>query len=271
MLDALRTGMGRIHVLKELGRYAEALNVAGEALLQVEVESEANTVADAEARLLIAALAHQNRGVCFEQIGRYEEALVAYQEAEARYRILKIEDRIGDIVNNRGVILLYLGRTTEALQTFEAAAALFDPTDDAVWCALTLVNIGYAHTQHGDDVIGLAAFEQAVGVLSAVHADADAQVAMLDMAEAYLSLNLHAEAYAAYRNILELTEHTGMTHEQARAQWSLGIALVALGQPSAAAHAFEAAATLFDAAGNIPMLCNVLLQQSVLSQQQANF
>jgi CHAT domain-containing protein len=49
----------------------------------------------------------------------------------------------------------------------------------------------------------------------------------------------------------------------------MGIAQAALGQTDAAVRAFEAAASLFEAAGNIPMLCNVLLQQSVLSQQQA--
>src|SRR5919109_5329413 len=60
-MEALRTNIGRMHVLNELGRHAEALE-AGQVVLDA---LEQKTELPPQAQMLLA-LAHQNRGVCFE-------------------------------------------------------------------------------------------------------------------------------------------------------------------------------------------------------------
>jgi CHAT domain-containing protein len=270
--DALRTGVGRIHVLKELGRYSDALEVAHDILAQAEAPADgANHGEDgangAQARRLIAAFAHHNQGVCYEQMGRYDEALAAYQAAEERYGRLGEYGHMAEIVNNRGVIQLHLGRVAEALSAFETAATMYDPANDAVKRAQTLINIGVAHARLGGETNALAAFESAHRVLSEARADVEAQIALLDMAEAYLGLNLHAEAAAAYRDVIARTADMGMQHEHARAQWGLGAALAELGRHGAAAQAFTAASDWFASTGNTPMLCAVLLQQSLTHER----
>ncbi len=270
--DALRTSIGRINVLTELGRYADALDVAHGVLAQtnapVQRADHGAAGADgAQSLKLIAALAHHNQGVCYEQMGRFDEALAAYQAAEECYRSLGVYEHIAEIVNNRGVIQLHLGRAAEALSAFETATTLYDPAEDVVKRAQTLINIGVAHARLGAETNALAALESAHAALSEARADAEAQIALLDMAEAYLGLNLHAEAAAAYGDVIVHTASMGMRHEHARAQWGLGVALAELGQHGEAARALAAASDWFASTGNTPMLCDLLLQQSLAHER----
>src|SRR5688572_15618906 len=63
-MEALRTNIGRIHVLNELGRHAEALDAG-----RVVLDALEGTAEPAPQTQMLLALAHQNRGVCFETMG----------------------------------------------------------------------------------------------------------------------------------------------------------------------------------------------------------
>ena len=64
-LEALRTNLGLIHVLQELGRYQEALD-AGKVILE---DLAATAAQDSPERRVVAATAYQNTGRCYEQMG----------------------------------------------------------------------------------------------------------------------------------------------------------------------------------------------------------
>ncbi len=261
LLSALRTNLGKMHVLNELGRYEEALRAGEETLQAVDHPAE-----ETPQTQLIAALAHMNQGVCWETLGRYDEALTAYDYAEARFTQLGMPDRLGDVYNNRGIVLVHLGRVRQALEAFEQALAVWTEGGLTLLQAQTLSNIGEAHLNLGDYTHGLNAFEQARTLFKPLDALADFSILLRKTADAYLALNLYPEAIAAYPEANGLLEKAGMADHHARALRGLGAALSAQGNYEEASGCLDQAASLFEAAGNIPMHLSVTLEQAALKE-----
>lgn len=258
-MDALRTNIGRMHVLNELGRHTEALDAG-----QVVLDALAQTAEPTPQAQMLLALAHQNRGVCFETMGRYKEALESYALAESHFTALNMTDRIGDVSNNRGIVLVHLGRVAEALEAFEAAARIWAEAGLTLLQAQTLSNIGEAHLVLGNYTRSLNAFEQARRLFDPLEAIAHKRILLRKTADAYLALNLYPEALAAYREVNAMLEEAGMADHHARALWGMGATLLAQSQYDEAASALEESVALFAAAGNTPMLCSVMLEQAAL-------
>lgn len=261
-IDALRTDVGRMGVLIELGRYADALDVGHNVIAQLQNAAD-SPLESAETRELVG-MTQQNCGMAYELMGRFDEAMQAYATAETHFRELDAKERLGDVSNNRGVVLLNLGRAREALAAFEAAAEVFSHVGRALKTAQSLVNIGNAHLLLEQYTPGLTAFERARILLKPLHALADQHVLLLDLADAQLALNLFPEALSAYQEATNSLRTAGMTHDLARALWGLGAALLALGQWDAATGVLEEAAEAFATTQNTPMRCNVRLQQAGL-------
>ena len=148
---------------------------------------------------MLTALVQQNRGGCFEYMGRYEEALEAYRVAEERYRELGETERVGEILDNRGAILLSLGRGNEALAAHEAAARVFAEAGLTLPYATALCNIGEANRQLADYRSSLTAFQEAHRLYEDLDELTDKSQLALDTANVYLDLNLYPEALAAYQ------------------------------------------------------------------------
>jgi CHAT domain-containing protein len=267
VLEALRTNVGLMNVLREQGRYDEALQV-GQATLAGIAAPEIQAQPDESAYL--TALVQQNMGLCYEQMGRYEAALEAYAEAEQRYRELEMPEQIGEIGNNRGIVLLALGQPTKALAHFEQSAELFAEAGLTLLHATTLINIGNGHVLLGHFARGLVAFEHARRLFDTLDAQADANVLTLDTGDAYMALNRYPEALAVYREASARLGDAGMPHDQARALWGAGTALLALNQLDAAAQALDEAAELFRTTGNVALLSGVLLERAALLDQRHN-
>ncbi|MCB0098907.1 MAG: tetratricopeptide repeat protein, partial [Caldilineaceae bacterium] len=192
-LDAMRTNVGRMNVLIQLGRFAEALHVAHQVLREMDQKQQP---ADhlAPELLLLTALINDSSGTAFGETGRYEEALRAYAQAEEIYIALEMPERLARVLSNRGLVLRYLGRTHEALDVYKRAAQLAETSDHSRGC--TLINIGEAHLLLGRYAESLDAFRQAAALLTKVNAVSDQQANLLHMADAYRMLNLYPEALA---------------------------------------------------------------------------
>lgn len=257
-LSALRTNVGLMHVLNELGRHQEAVEVAHGVLAQLEQ-------IDAEDAQLIRALIHHNLGVCYRLMGQYEAALGAYAAAETHYRAADMPERLGDIFNNRGLILLHLGRVTDALAAFREAAVTRQQAGHTLLYAQTLVNVGDAYLQQGQFTDSLSALNEAHELLTGLDSAAQKQVLQLQRGLVYLALNLYPEAIPLLRDAAEQGRAAGMTHYTAQALWGLGAALAAAGQHEAAGEALADAAVLFAEAENVPLLVGVQLEQAALA------
>jgi tetratricopeptide (TPR) repeat protein len=265
-LEALRTHVGRMSVLLELGLYREALDAGQVVLDALNGRGELAITPTREQSDLLTALVHQNRGGCYEYMGRYEDALRAYAVAEEHYHALGMIERLGEILDNRGAILLLLGRGKEALAAHEAAAAVFAAAGLTLSHAKALSNIGEANRQLADYRRSLDAFERARRLYDSLDALADKGLLLIDTAGAYLELNLYAEALAAYQNAHDVLRHTGMVHDRARALWGMGSTLIARSEFEEAENALAEAAELFQAAGNTPLLSSVMLEQAALQE-----
>ena len=198
-LEALRTNVGLMVTLLELGRYAEALDAGRAVLDALDGRGELDVAPTRRQYDLLAAPVYLNLGGCYEYMGRYEEALDAYAAAEERYRALGMTERIGEILSNRGAILLSLGRGGEALAAHQAATAIFEEAGLTLSRAKALAKIGEAHMVMDNYRDGLGAFERARALLGPLEALADKSLLLRDVGNAYAALNLHAEALAAYR------------------------------------------------------------------------
>jgi len=263
-LEALRTNAGKMVALLELGRDEEALAAGRVVLEALNGEGDPGVRATPRDTDLLSALVRQNQAICYEQMGRYDEALEAHALAEKHYRSLGAEERLGEIMDNRGVILRYLGRGSEALEAHRAAATIFDEANLTLAHATALGNIGETCSQLGDYTRGLDAFERARRLLGSLDAPVSKHVMLLDTANTYLALNLYPEALAAYKEANELLESSGMTFEHARGLWGVGSAFIACARFEEAERALDEAAAAFGAANNIPLLSGVMLEQASL-------
>lgn len=256
-LSAQRTDVGRINVLEQLGRYDEAIALANE--LQHALGADASAEA-----LALVAKSRLNLGVCYLAIGQPERALEAYAQAEALFRRLEDAEGAAQVMNNQGVVLLELGRTDEAAAMFERAAPIFAAHGLDLEVAHTYQNIGYTRLLEGRYSAGFAAFERARAILWPLEASADKGALLLDLGDAYLDLNLYAEAEITYREAIAAMQPSAMAYEHGRAWQGLGAALYGLGRTRDAEAALAQAARRFRAAGNDLALSGVLLQQATL-------
>lgn len=261
-LAALRTHLGQVNVLNELGRHQEALQTGLETLVLLEAQRT-----NPEVPLLIAHL-HLNLGVCYRLIGRYEEALQTYEIAEQAYQQFGLSERLGDIYNNRGLILLNLGRVSDALQAFQDTAETRRQANHTFLQAQALINMGSAHLQLGNFTQSLTALDEARDLLQALEALSQQNILLLYRAQVYLALNLYPEAIKAYREAEEAFAGANMLPYRARSLWGLGSALMAVHQWDEAQQVLAEAANLFQTADNDPLWGSVCLEQAALYAQQ---
>lgn len=258
---ALRTLLGLMNVLGELGDYPAAL-AAGQTILDTVTNND--SAISTEQQPLLVALAEHNQGVCYEQMGRFTEALTAYQTAEASYQALGMDEHVGHINNNRGVILLALGRGSEALAAFNEAAAVYAQSGSTLLEAKSLLNSGTAHLLLGSFSQSLDAFNAADQLLEPHAASSEKNILLLDNANAYLSLNLYPEAIASFREAEAALQASGSSYQQARALWGLGATLTAQGQFDEATAVLDQALQQFIDIGNVPLQVSVQLERAAL-------
>lgn len=252
-LAALRTNIGLMHVLSELGHYEQVLFTGDKVLGRVGDTKDPTA-------MMLAAFAHQNKGVCYEKIARYEEAQAEFAAAEALFVRLEMSERIGDISNNRGIVLMYLGRVNEALVALESAAATAKKANLTLLLAQITSNIGEAYLMQGHYTRALGAFREANELSAGLSAQAHQFIARRRIADAYLLLNLYPEALSAYQEAVPSLSDAGMSNHLARALWGMGSTLIGQSRLIEAEKVLGEALPLLN--DHIPLLCRVMLEQA---------
>ncbi len=257
-LSALRTDLGRMQVLDDLGRHREAA-AAGMELLAALDTLPAD---EPELRSWLRAATWDNIGVATGLLGEHERAIAAFERSEEVYRSLGMPDEVARPMANRGLELLRLGRAREARAVLGAAAAAFDGAGDRLWSAKCLAYLAQAHQQLGELVQALRALESTRVVMDELGAQAEAARARLAIAGAYLEVGLPSEARVQAEVAAELTTAAGMRRDTAAARFTVALADLAEGRLDAAEEALTEAAAMFDQAGARGELAKVALAEA---------
>ena len=256
-LMATRVQLGRMHVLNELGRHGDALELGA----TVEGRLATQGLDDGDRWLLPTVV--KNLGVTLGLLGRHQEALDAYDRALAGYRSLGMDDEAPPLLHNAGCELLALGRPDEALRRYRRAAARFAASGEVVAATQSRRDGATAHLQ-------LGRFERALRVLRTANRrfgdlgmDGEVARTRMDIGRALLLLGQLQEAEQALRAAVRDFDRLALPHDRAAALLGLGRVLLRRNRDQDAIGVLATAADLADACDDQPLQALAILESGL--------
>jgi CHAT domain-containing protein/tetratricopeptide (TPR) repeat protein len=246
-LQALRTGLGRMHVLDDFGRHHEAVEegeeiIRGLGLLAIDSD-------EAELATWLRGATLENLGVAYGFTDNHERALSCYEQAADTYRSLDMADDLARVEANRGVELVEIGHAAEGLALLQTSATQFESEGDRVWYGKCLGHQAAAHMALGNYMSALSLLEQARRCLDDLGAETERTRLTALLAEVSIALSLHEEAFDLAQSAATVFRKAGMTHDLALAlRWS-GVACMHTSRVDQAISLFEEAQSLFTHVG----------------------
>lgn len=178
--EAARMDVGRVWALAYVGRFEDALTLAAE-IEPVLTRLAQGHGQEREADLRRLGGLSNNVGITYELMGRYEEALEAYDRQVAIARELKDDLEMAHVQHNRACALTYLNLFDEALDTFGDAEAGFKTDGATADLARLAFNRGTLYARWGHYIEAEAEF---------VAADKRLQ-SMADTAQSHATLTVY--------------------------------------------------------------------------------
>ncbi len=259
-LAALRTDLGRMHVLDDLGRHDEAAAV-GRAMLTALDEVEPG-----EDVMGLRAAALGNLGVCLGFTGRHEEAIEAYGRAEAAWRELGGEHEATAALANQGIELLTLGDAASGLDCLQRATAAFEGGRDPHWLGKCLGHRGAAFAALGRYAEALADYERASTLLTSLGARTEGWRLSIETASTLQALGLDDEALSLALEVIPDLRLAGLDHDLAAALAISGTGHARADRLDDAKEAFAEAGDLYAAVNDAASRAGVLLRLSRISE-----
>ncbi len=250
-LAALRTDLGRMQVLDDLGRHPEALAV-GEALLRHldELDPDAREGSgDADQLAWLRAAALDNVGVARGFLGDHVRAIEAHLGSEEAFQRSGRGEMALRSMANRGLALLALGRAHQAMEVLRAVELGFAASGDVLGRATAQRHIATVHRQLGDLVSALQELELARLALEGLGATAEGARLRVVAAGVYLEAGLVTEARAEATAALATTELASMTHDTADARFVLALVAASTGNHEVASAELQVAGRLYHEVG----------------------
>jgi tetratricopeptide (TPR) repeat protein len=248
-LMAARTGLGRMHILDDLGRHSEALEV-GEALLDGLANVAPRDDDEVGLKAMIEAAARGNTGIALGFLGEHARSLEAYERAEAGYAALGMSDQVAMWQANRGIELISLGEAYGAGILLAEAADAFGEAGDRLWQAKCRTYLAEASRLTGDVVGALALLADAQHVLEDLGASAELVRVHLQRGRVYLDAGLGREATAAAGAAVTIAAESGMVADEAHAHLIAARAALAADDLDQSAWELGRAEVLFQVVGN---------------------
>jgi tetratricopeptide (TPR) repeat protein len=265
-LQSLRTDLGRMQILDDLGRHSEALAV-GTGLIAA-LDSLTVSENEEELRDWTRAAALENVGVAYGFVGEHERALEAYAMAEGSYLALDMVEETARPRANRGVELLELGRGREALSVLRSAEAVFAEAGDRLWSAKCLGHVAQALEQVGELRAALQVLEPARVTLDELGAETEAARIRLAIARVYLGVGLAEEAGVEATAALENALASGLAHDAATARFIIAQAQADAGNLDEAGREVRAAASMFAQVGDAQGQARAKLAEAEIAAAQ---
>lgn len=258
---AARFEVGKLMALAMLGRYDEAVACGIAARNALLVHGDEITAGRIELNLGHIALRRD----------RYAEAEQWYLAAYARFQSIEEPALLASIENALADVLMRQHRFSAARPLYEQALRRAAEAGLDVIQALTECNLGNLALSQGRYDQALEYLERSQRRYHALGMPHESAYADLELAEAYLELNLIAEADAIYACVTLVFASLGMRAEQAWALAHHGQTALLLGNHAAARQRFLQARQLFETEGNEVSVALVTLFEAYLLYHEGQF
>jgi CHAT domain-containing protein/Tfp pilus assembly protein PilF len=251
---AAQTQVSKVIALGMLGHYDEAITCAlraREAFLEYE-------------DLLAAGKIEHNLGNLYFRRDQYREAEKFHASARQRFIAVDNEKQLATINNCLANTYAVLHKFSSAAELYEEASKQAERAGVPVTQAEIEGNIGNFALMRGryDEALDyLERSRRRYELLGMPHQSA---IAEIEIADAYLELNLVPEAWEIYTTVTETFGELGLRAEEARAYASRGRAERLLGHDEGALSSFKRARELYQAEGNKVGEALVLVSQAQL-------
>lgn len=272
-----RSALGLTQVLALQGRYSEAETTIQNALQDMPL----NSTLRAQALVNLANLLRRRE--------QHALALENYRQAEAIYRAAQasapepqaeiLRRKAAYTAVNQANALMALDRPLEAEKILHNALAVLRECDDKLNLGRTLTNLGTLYLRTGRYTQALDAFQQATDILlpEGVWIDQDldtvrqADILLLEQANAYLALNLIPEAIHALQGAVQLFRQAGQPYELGQSLYTLALVHLRNGWWHTAQELLEEALRLFSELENLYWQNKVKLAQATMAFRQGDF
>jgi len=178
-------------------------------------------------------VAHYNRGVAYNSIGRYEDAIKDYKQAA------RINPDYSEANYNLGLAYGKLGRQQEAIEAFKQAIRIKPDYAEAY------INLGVTYDELGRRQEAIEAYKQAIRIKP------DYAKAYLNLGVTYYRLGRYKDAVEPYKQAIKIKPDFVLAH------YNLGVAYFVLGDKNSALEEYKILKTLnTEQANNLLNLIN---------------
>lgn len=258
---AAATQVSKLIALSMLGRYDEAIDCG----------LRARGVFLASNDFLAAGKIEHNIGNLHFRRDHYHDAEVFQSAARERFAALNDQKQLATVNNCLANTHALLHKFTSAEDLFEQALQQAEAAAQPVTLAGIEGNIGLFALLQGRYDRALDFLERSRQRYTSLGLTIQAVLAEHEIADAYLELNLAAEALAIYEQVIPIFAEHGMRAEQARAQAYGGRALVLLGRTKDAEQWLHQAQRLYAAEKNPVGAAMVELTHAQLLYSEGKF
>lgn len=258
---AAATQVSKLIPLSMLGRYDEA----------VECGLRARDVFLSYNDLHAAGKIEHNIGNLYFRRDRYHDAEAFQTAARERFTLLNDQKQLATVNNCLANTHAQLHKFKSAEEIFQEALQQAEASQHHVTLAGIEGNIGLFALLQGRYDRALDFLERSRQRYTALGLTIQAVLAEHEIADAYLELNLAAEALEIYQRVVTIFAEHGMRAEQARAQAYGGRALVLLGKIKEAQRWLEQAERLYAKEKNVVGAALVELTHAQLLYREGKF
>lgn len=254
------TRVPKLMALAMLGRYDEA----------VETGSSARDVFNSAGDPLATGKIELNLGNLHHRRGDYHTAETSYRSAREHFRTSD-EKWLSMAENGLANILAGQHKFREATALYEQALERAQTSGNELTAAELECNIGALDIVRGRYDHALDYLERSRRRYASLEMAHELATVELELADAYLELNLMPEAGALYERIIPTFATLGMRAEQAQALAHQARTLIPLGRADDARTALGQAAGLYQAEGNDVGVATVNVIAAQLDFTEGNF
>jgi CHAT domain-containing protein len=258
---AAATQVSKLIALSMLGRYDEA----------VECGLRAREVFLSYNDLQAAGKIEHNIGNLHFRRDRYHDAEAFQTAARERFTALNDQKQLATVNNCLANTHAQLHKFKSAEEIFQEALKQAEASQHHVTLAGIEGNIGLFALLQGRYDRALDYLERSRQRYTSLGLTVQAVLAEHEIADAYLELNLAAEALEIYQRVVQIFSENGMRAEQARAQAYGGRALMLLGRTKEALRWHEQAQRLYAKEKNVVGAALVELTHAQLLYREGKF